>query len=84
LLINTGRGGIVNDADLAHALDEESIGGAALDVFENEPIKPDNPLLSINNKDRIVLTPHIAWASVEDRTQLIQGVKENIETFIDA
>ena len=84
LLINTGRGGIVNEADLAHALDEESIGGAALDVFENEPIKPDNPLLSINNKDRIVLTPHIAWASVEARTQLIEGVKENIETFIDA
>jgi len=84
LLINTGRGGIVNETDLAQALDSESIGGAALDVFENEPIKSDNPLLGIKNKDRLVMTPHIAWASVEARTELIEGVKKNIETFIDA
>src|SRR6056297_717618 len=84
LLINTGRGGIVNESDLAHALDDESIAGAGLDVFENEPIKADNPLLSIKNKEKMVLTPHIAWASVEARTELIEGVKENIETFIDA
>jgi len=84
LLINTGRGGIINETDLAQALDSESIGGAALDVFENEPIKSDNPLLGIKNKDRLVMTPHIAWASVEARTELIEGVKENIETFIDA
>jgi len=84
LLINTGRGGIVNESDLAHALDDESIAGAGLDVFENEPIKADNPLLSIKNKEKMVLTPHIAWASVEARAELIEGVKENIETFIDA
>jgi glycerate dehydrogenase len=72
----------VNEADLARALDEECIAGAGLDVFENEPIKADNPLLSIKNTGRLVLTPHIAWASVEARTQLIEGVKENIEAFI--
>ena len=82
LLINTGRGGIVNEADLAHALDDESIAGAGLDVFENEPIKADNPLLGIKNKKRVVLTPHIAWASVEARTELIEGVKENVRKFI--
>lgn len=81
MLVNTGRGGIVNEQDLARALDEELISGAALDVFENEPIKDDNLLLSIKNKERLVLTPHIAWASVEARTQLIEGVKKNIREF---
>jgi len=83
MLVNTGRGGIVNEADLARALDEECIAGAGLDVFENEPIKADNQLLSIKNTGRLVLTPHIAWASVEARTHLIEGVKENIEAFIN-
>ena len=83
ILVNTGRGGIVNEADLAQALNNESIAGAAIDVFENEPIKADNPLLGISNKDRLILTPHIAWASVEARTELIEGVKKNIEEFID-
>lgn len=84
LLINTGRGGIVNETDLARAINEEGIAGAALDVFENEPIKPDNPLLAVKNKDRLLFTPHIAWASVEARTELIEGVKENIENFINS
>jgi glycerate dehydrogenase len=83
ILINTGRGGIVSESDLAKALDSESIGGAALDVFEQEPINADNPLLTIKNKERLIMTPHIAWASVEARTQLIDGVKKNIEEFID-
>lgn len=82
ILVNTGRGGIVNEQELARALDEELLFGAALDVFENEPIKADNPLLFIKNKERLVLTPHIAWASVEARTELIEGVKKNIESFV--
>lgn len=82
ILVNTGRGGIVNEQDLARAMDEELISGAALDVFENEPINADNPLLFIKNKDRLVLTPHIAWASVEARTELVEGVRENIESFV--
>lgn len=82
LLINTGRGGIVDENELADAIDRETIAGAALDVFENEPIEPGNPLLSVKNKDRLVLTPHIAWASVEARTQLIEGIKANIQEFV--
>ena len=82
LLINTGRGGIVDEKALSDAIDSGSIAGAALDVFENEPIEPGNPLLSVKNKDRLVLTPHIAWASVEARTQLIEGVKDNIRAFV--
>lgn len=80
-LVNAGRGGIVNETELAKALDEDQIAGAALDVFEQEPIHADNPLLSIKNKHKLVMTPHIAWASVEARTELIDGVIKNIEEF---
>lgn len=82
ILINAGRGGIVNESDLAKALDEDQIAGAALDVFEQEPINAHNPLLSIKNKHKLVMTPHIAWASIEARTELIEGVKKNIEEFL--
>jgi lactate dehydrogenase-like 2-hydroxyacid dehydrogenase len=82
ILVNTGRGGIVDEEDLARALDEEQIAGAALDVFETEPIKPDNPLLKVQNKNRLVLVPHITWSSIEARMELIEGIKENIENFI--
>lgn len=83
LLINTGRGGIVQEKDLARALDENRIAGAALDVFENEPIEPDNPLLKIKNKQNLVMVPHIAWSSMEARTELMEGVKKNIEGFLE-
>ncbi|NBC65419.1 MAG: D-2-hydroxyacid dehydrogenase, partial [Bacteroidetes bacterium] len=82
ILINAGRGGIVNEADLAKALDEDQIDGAGLDVFEEEPINADNPLLSIKNNHKLVMTPHIAWASIEARTELIEGVKKNIEEVL--
>lgn len=81
-LINTGRGRIVNETDLAKVLDEEMIAGAALDVFEHEPIEEDNPLLTIQNRDKLVMTPHITWSSVEARTELIEGVYENISEFL--
>ena len=81
-LINTGRGGIVHEAELAKALDEGELAGAALDVFENEPIDPDSPLLDIHNPNKLVLTPHVAWASMEARTELIEGVRKNIEEFL--
>lgn len=81
ILINMGRGPIVVDEDLAKALDEEVIAGAALDVFTVEPTPIDNPLLSIKNKDRLVLSPHIAWASVEARERLFNDLIENIRAF---
>lgn len=81
VLINVGRGPIVVDEDLARALDEEIIGGAALDVFEVEPIPVDNPLLKIRNKDRLILTPHVAWASEEARNRLFADLLENISAF---
>lgn len=81
ILVNMGRGPIVVEADLAKALEEELIGGAALDVFEVEPMKAENPLLALKNKENLVLTPHIAWASVEARGRLFNEVIENIKAF---
>ncbi len=81
-LINTGRGRIVNESDLAKVLNEKMIAGAGLDVFEQEPIQADNPLLRIDESHRLVLTPHITWSSVEARTELIEGVYHNIDQFM--
>jgi len=82
VLLNLGRGGIVNEEDLARALDEEIIAGAALDVLEKEPVGNDNPLLKIKHKDRLFITPHIAWASLEARKRLIDEVVLNIEAYL--
>ncbi len=81
LLLNTGRGGIVNESDLASALQNGDISGAALDVFEREPIAADNPLLTLKDDNRLVLTPHIAWSSVEARTVLVEGIFNNIRDY---
>ena len=82
ILINAGRGGIVNEADLARALDEGLIAGAGVDVFEKEPISTQNPLLHIQHQERLAMTPHSIWASIESRTALIEKVAQNIQQFI--
>ncbi|MFC2098753.1 D-2-hydroxyacid dehydrogenase [Bacteroidota bacterium] len=81
ILLNTGRGGIISEADLARALDENLIAAAGIDVLEYEPIKPDNPLLKVVDKEKILITPHMTWASIESRSRLIEGVARNIEQF---
>ncbi|AWK51092.1 D-2-hydroxyacid dehydrogenase [Clostridium beijerinckii] len=81
VLINVARGPIVVDEDLARAIDEEIIGGAALDVFKIEPMPGENPLLKVKNKERLVLTPHIAWASEEARNRLFTDLLENIGAY---
>ncbi len=83
ILLNLGRGGIVNEKDLAKALDESLIAGAGLDVLEREPINEDNPLLKIKNKDRLFITPHIAWTSIEARKRLVSEIYENIKAFLN-
>ena len=82
LLLNMGRGGIVDEADLARALDERIIAGAGIDVFEQEPIRADNPLLHITRKEALVLTPHLAWASIETRVRLMEKIGQNIDAFL--
>jgi lactate dehydrogenase-like 2-hydroxyacid dehydrogenase len=83
ILINMGRGGIVNESDLCKALDERLIAGAVLDVLEKEPIEMSNPLLKLKNADRLLITPHIAWASIEARNLLIEKICDNIEKYIN-
>lgn len=81
ILLNTGRGGIVNESGLARALDENLIAAAGIDVLTQEPIQPGNPLLKVVDKEKILITPHMAWASMESRARLIEGIARNIEQF---
>lgn len=80
ILLNLGRGGIINEADLAKIIDEKEIY-CGIDVVAVEPILEDNPLLKVKNKNRLLLTPHIGWASIEARTRLVKMVAENIKEF---
>ncbi|MEG4484105.1 MAG: D-2-hydroxyacid dehydrogenase [Microcoleus sp.] len=81
-LINVARGNIVNEAALVKALNENRLAGAGLDVLSVEPLKSDNPLLAINNKEKLLITPHIAWASIEARNRLVKRVAQNIRNFL--
>lgn len=78
IIVNMGRGGIVVEDALAKVIDEGVIGGAGLDVYSTEPIPADHPLLHTRHPDRLSLTPHIAWASIEARERLIQSIADNI------
>lgn len=77
-LVNTGRGGIAVEADLARALDEGRIAGAALDVYVKEPLPSDSPLLHLLHPERLLFSPHIAWYSYEARARLAHEMAENI------
>lgn len=81
ILINTARGGIVNEADLLAALQNKSIAGAGLDVLEQEPPSKTHPIVSSDLKNLIV-TPHIAWASKVSRQRLLDAVINNIESYL--
>lgn len=83
ILLNLGRGGIVNEADLARALNEGLIAAAGLDVLAQEPINPENPLFTVKDKEKLLITPHIAWASVEARQRLIDEIALNIKAFLE-
>jgi glycerate dehydrogenase len=78
-LINTSRGGLVVEADLAEALNGGTLAAAAVDVVSREPIRADNPLLSARN---CLLTPHIAWATREARRRLLDATVSNVASFL--
>lgn len=77
-LVNTGRGGIADEADLARAIDEERIAGIGIDVYVEEPLPANSPLLNSKHLDRMILTPHVAWASEETRLRLAEEIAANI------
>ena len=78
VLLNLGRGGIVDEDALAAALDAGAIAGAALDVYSREPLPSDSPLLHLLHPERISLSPHRAWASRESLSRLLSAVEDNI------
>ncbi len=79
MLINTARGALVEESALAQALNAGKLRGAAVDVVSQEPMTPDNSLLSCKN---CIITPHIAWAPVESRQRLLDCVVENIRSYL--
>ena len=81
VLLNLGRGGIIDEEALAKAIDEKEIF-VGLDVTAKEPLPKDSPLLQVKNKDRLLITPHIAWTSIEAREKLVEGIVKNIEEFL--
>lgn len=83
VLVNMGRGGIVVEVDLARALDEGLIAGAAADVFTEEPLPSGHPYLHMRHPDRLLLTPHIGWASRQARECLVRKIAANITTVFE-
>lgn len=81
IFLNLGRGAIVVEEDLAEALEKGQIEAAGLDVLETEPMKEDCPFLKIKDSRRLLITPHIAWASVEARTTLMHRIAGQIEEW---
>ncbi len=82
LLINTARGDLVNEDDIANAIDRKMIGGAAFDVTSREPPPPDHPFMHLLDAPNFILTPHIAWASSEAMQALADQLIDNIESFV--
>lgn len=82
ILINVARGPVVNDADLYTALTENLIAGAGLDVTGTEPMKASNPLSEIMDSGKLIITPHLAWASTEARNRCVSETCKNIEAFL--
>ena len=82
LLINTARGGLVDERALVEALDEGWISGAGFDVVTTEPPPPDNPLMRAAGRHNVILTPHVAWASDEAQQALADQLMDNIDNFV--
>lgn len=82
ILLNLGRGAIINEFDLADALNNGTIAAAGLDVLASEPQTSDSPYINVKDKDRLLITPHIAWAAVEARQRLMEIIAGQIREFI--
>lgn len=83
ILINVARGPVANNSDLYTALTENIIAAAGLDVLEKEPIAADNPLGQIKDSSKLIITPHLAWASIEARERCVTETYENIKAFLN-
>lgn len=84
VIVNTGRGGVVNELALIEALEEGRLGGAALDVLEHEPAQPDNPIFRLAEHPNFILNPHVAWSSQDAMQGLIDRAVGNIAQFVES
>lgn len=82
VLVNVARGAVVDNTALYKSLSEDRIAAAGLDVLEQEPISAKNPLGLLKDSNKLIITPHLAWASVEARTRCVSEVRKNIESFM--
>jgi glycerate dehydrogenase len=83
LLINTARGGLVDEADLVQALDAGLVSGAGIDVASEEPPSFESPLMRVADRPNVILTPHVAWASDDAQQALADQLMDNVENFVD-
>ncbi len=83
IILNLGRGPIINQEALAEALLSDEIGGAGLDVLTTEPMEPGNPLLAVQDSSKLIITPHIGWATVEARRRCADEVLLNIKAWLN-
>ncbi|MCY1547029.1 putative 2-hydroxyacid dehydrogenase [compost metagenome] len=84
VIVNTGRGGVVNEAALIDAMEQGRLGGAALDVLEHEPAQADNPIFRLINHPNFILNPHVAWSSQDAMQGLIDQALANIVQFVNS
>jgi len=84
VIINTARGGIIDEQALINALSNNQIGGAAIDVLVDEPVQADNPLFKLIDYDNFILTPHVAWSSEDAMQGLMDSAVDNIARFIES
>lgn len=82
VVINLGRGGIINEEDIVNALNNNMIAGIGIDVYSKEPLPIDSPYFKIKDSTRAILTPHIGWTSEEARTALVRLMSENISNWL--
>ena len=83
ILLNVARGQVVDNGALYEALVSGKIGAAGLDVVEREPLELNNPLSRLKDSNRLIITPHLAWASVEARRRCVEEAYKNIQAFLE-
>ena len=81
ILLNLGRGGVINEEDLATVIETKELY-CGIDVVSKEPIEASSPLRKVKNQERLLLTPHIGWSSIESRNRLVKGVLNNIKQYV--
>ena len=84
ILVNVARGPIIKEQDLADALDNDEIGGAALDTLSVEPMAKDSPFFGVRHQEKLLITPHIGWAATEARERLMKLIYDQVKEEVNS